>query len=65
MVCHDILLAPMFVDIALLMKDGSVIAAGDVRDVLSAQRLSFAFGAGASISWHGQRTVHATFGEGC
>lgn len=61
MVCHDILVAPMFVDSAVLMKAGSVVAAGSVPAVLTAKHLEFAFGADISIDWHEQTAVHATF----
>jgi iron complex transport system ATP-binding protein len=63
MVCHDILVAPMFVDVAMLMRAGLVIAEGSVGDVLSADRLGVAFGVGATVSWHGQDIVQATFNQ--
>ncbi len=63
MVCHDILLAPMFVDSAVLMKDGVIISAGEVADVLRIDNLRFAFGSDICITWQQHAAVHATLGN--
>ena len=59
MVCHDLLLAPMFVDTAALMLEGRIIAAGGVTDVLTPANVLAAFGTHAEISWTSQGVVQA------
>jgi iron complex transport system ATP-binding protein len=61
MVCHDILLAPLFVDTAVLMAGGRVFAEGSAPSVLTADNIAAAFGAHAHITWTGTAAVHATF----
>jgi iron complex transport system ATP-binding protein len=61
MVCHDILLAPMFVDTVVLMARGQLLGAGSVDDVLTPDGLRAAFGVRVDISWADARSVHATF----
>jgi iron complex transport system ATP-binding protein len=51
MVCHDLVVAPMFVDEAVLLKSGSVFAHGPVPQVLQSQSLADCFGCSLSISW--------------
>ena len=51
MVCHDILLAPLFVDAAVLMKDGRVVSRGAIAAVLTEASLAGVFGATMGIAW--------------
>ena len=51
MVCHDLVVAPMFVDEAVLLKAGKVFARGTVPQVLHAQNLSACFGCSLGITW--------------
>lgn len=57
MVCHDLLLAPLSVDDAVLLADGRVLAHGPVAEVLSPARLARAFGVGLRITWPAPDTV--------
>lgn len=59
MVCHDILLAPMFVDRCILMRAGSVLASGKASDVLCSENLAAAYGCEVDIAWSGQTGVCA------
>jgi len=61
MVCHDVFLGPMFVDTAVLMSGGNIVALGPPGDVLSSKNLSAAFGVSASIAWTDARLVRAAF----
>ena len=61
MVCHDILVAPMFVDTAVLLSDGRVLASGPAADVLTADDIANAFGCKAEIVWTGRALVRASF----
>jgi len=58
MICHDLLVAPMFVDAAVLMARGRAVATGKVGDVLAPDNLADAFGLRAEIAW-GAGTVRA------
>lgn len=51
MVCHDLVVAPMFVDDAVLLKSGSVFAHGPVPQVLQSQNLAACFGCSLKLSW--------------
>jgi iron complex transport system ATP-binding protein len=51
MICHDLLIAPMFTDQALLMKAGQVVAAGTPAAVLNGANLVAVFGVGFHLSW--------------
>ena len=61
MVCHDILLAPMFVDVCVLMRTGSVLSSGKAADVLCPENLLSAYGCKPEIAWVGQAGVSAKF----
>lgn len=63
MVCHDILIAPMFVDEAVLMSAGSALAAGPAERVLTTENLTTALGVAAQIHWGEARSLVATFGD--
>ena len=43
MVCHDLFVAPSFADVAVLMADGGVLAAGGVEETLAPAHLQAAF----------------------
>ena len=60
MVCHDILIAPMFVDVAVLMTAGSILATGAPSQVLTPDNLLAAFDSRLEIDWTDGRCVHAT-----
>lgn len=49
MVCHDIVLAPMFADKAVLLKNGSVYGYGAPESVLTKENLSAVFGVDVAI----------------
>jgi len=51
MVCHDLFLAPLFVDEAVLMKAGSAFAAGSTAEVLCPANLSRAFSVNMTLNW--------------
>jgi iron complex transport system ATP-binding protein len=51
MVCHDLLIAPLFVDTALLLSDGSIHSAGPTEEVLAAENILHVFGAKMKVSW--------------
>ena len=59
MVCHDILLAPMFVDVCVLMRAGSVLSSGNASDVLCPENLAAAYRCQVHIAWSGQGDVCA------
>jgi len=61
MICHDVFLGPMFVDTALLMSAGSLVAQGPPVDVLSPRYLNTVFGVSASMHWTDCRLVQAMF----
>ena len=60
MVCHDILVSPMFVDAAVLLADGCVVAAGAAAQVLAPENLDRAFGRLIRVAWQDGH-VHAEF----
>jgi len=62
MVCHDILLAPLFTDICILMKEGSILESGKAEDVLNPLNLYHAYGCHAQILWTQDLSVQARFG---
>lgn len=43
MVCHDLYIAPTYADHAILMRDGTVVAAGNTPDVLAPDNILAAF----------------------
>jgi iron complex transport system ATP-binding protein len=62
MVCHDILLAPMFVDTVVLMAGGQLIGAGTATEVLTPSGISAAFGTRVHLTWIDGNSVRATLG---
>jgi len=63
MICHDLLVAPLMVDVAVVMHQGRIVAGGNTREVLTSQRLAEVFGTTASIAWDDRQRVSAQFGE--
>jgi len=61
MICHDLLVAPLMVDVAVAMHQGRIVAAGNAREVLTPQRLAEVFDTTASIVWDDCRRVVAQF----
>jgi iron complex transport system ATP-binding protein len=59
MVCHDLLIAPMFVDVAVLMAAGRIIASGSPRESLNSAQLEHAYGLALNLTWIGQDRVAA------
>ena len=61
MVCHDIFLAPMFVNTAILMSGGRIRSGGPVAKVLTRPNLASAYGVETTIVWNGTSSVQAVF----
>lgn len=64
MVCHDVLIAPMFADECVLMAAGAILAAGRPAAVMCPARLEAAYGCRMDIAWPEAAGVQARFG-GC
>jgi iron complex transport system ATP-binding protein len=58
-ICHDLLISPLVVDMAVVMQRGRIVASGPPREALSAERLADVFATNASISWDDGLEVHA------
>jgi iron complex transport system ATP-binding protein len=61
MICHDLLVAPLMVDAAIAMHQGQIVAIGQAREVLTAQRLAEVFNTTARIAWDDGGRVIAQF----
>lgn len=61
MVCHDLLLAPLFVDEAVLLRDGGTLATGATAAVLVGGHIKAAFGVDLQVSWPESTAVTARF----
>lgn len=61
MICHDLLIAPLMVDRAVVMQDAAIVAEGPPRDVLTPERLKQTFATQAQISWPDTQRVVADF----
>lgn len=59
MVCHDLLLAPLFVDRAVLLHAGRIRAVGPPHTVLTPENLCLAYGSELTITWSGKGQVSA------
>jgi iron complex transport system ATP-binding protein len=59
MVCHDLMIAPMFVDFAILMKEGKIYSTGQTNRVLNADNLAAVFDLKISLHWPNHGTVTA------
>jgi iron complex transport system ATP-binding protein len=63
MVCHDLLLAPMFADQAVLLRAGRVAAAGTPEEVLAPRNLEAVFGVRLAVERGAEGTVKVCFGN--
>jgi iron complex transport system ATP-binding protein len=61
MVCHDILIAPLFADQAVLMSNGKIAATGAPCDVLAPGNLENIFQCRVDIDWRREGAVSARF----
>jgi iron complex transport system ATP-binding protein len=61
MVCHDLLLAPMYVDVAVLMAAGRIEAMGIPAQVFTHQNLLSTFSIDARMAWTSEGAVRAEF----
>jgi iron complex transport system ATP-binding protein len=61
MICHDLLIAPLMMDRAVIMQDAAIVADGPPRDVLTPERLKQTFATPAQISWPDAQRVVAEF----
>lgn len=52
MICHDLLIAPLMMDKALIFSKGSIVATGAPRDILTPDRLWQIFGLRAMLQWN-------------
>ena len=62
MVCHDILLAPLFTDKCILINQGSILESGTAEEVLRPANLALAYGCQAEIHWDQEMAIQARFG---
>jgi len=60
MVCHDLIMAPMFVDYAVLLSQGCLAAAGRAIDVLSQHAMQTVFGCQLRVEHHQLNSVSVT-----
>ncbi len=51
MICHDLACAPLFLDLAVLLKDGHIFAHGTVSQVLQPENLKACFRCSLEVSW--------------
>ena len=61
MICHDLLVAPLMVDVAAAMYRGQIVAVGSPPEVLTARRLAEVFDTTATIAWDDGHRVTAQF----
>ena len=59
---HDLFVAPLFLDVAVLMHNGRIIASGSPEQVLSAGNISIAFKRSISIAWNRPRGITVDLG---
>ncbi len=57
MVCHDLFVAPLFVDRAVLLHAGAVRAVGPPHTVLTPENLCLTYGSQLTIGWPGKGQV--------
>ena len=63
LICHDLLLAPLWVDVAVVMNQAQIVAVGPPGKVLQADLLHRVFAAKAEIIWDNSGRVSARFEE--
>jgi iron complex transport system ATP-binding protein len=61
MVCHDLFLAPLFLDQAVLLKGGMVLAAAPPAEALAPKNVNAAFGVEMSLHRSGSSSVTFSF----
>jgi iron complex transport system ATP-binding protein len=61
MICHDLLIAPLMVNRAIIMHDSAIVAEGPPKDVLTPDRLKQTFDTHACIAWPDVHRVVAEF----
>jgi len=59
MVCHDLLLAPMYADTAVLMANCRIMAIGTASQVFTTEYLKSVFGVRARIGWTSDGAIQA------
>ena len=59
MVCHDLLLAPVFVDDCVLLDHGRIRSLGSAKEVFTAGNLRDVFGCGMEIERRDRNSVNA------
>lgn len=61
MVCHDVLLAPLFVDEVVLLQGGQMVACGEPSTVFTRGHIQAAFGVEMDLNWPDEAAVTARF----
>lgn len=59
-VCHNIFIAPMFVDQAVLLSKGKIAAAGKSEKVITREKIAEVFGADIDITRTGSKTFNCS-----
>jgi iron complex transport system ATP-binding protein len=65
LVSHDLLLAPLFLDRAVLLAGGAVIASGAPGEVLSADHMHATFGVDLVVTWTDDLRMTVQLPRGC
>ncbi len=65
LVSHDLLLAPLFLDRAVLLAGGVVVASGAPGEVLSADHMRSAFDVDLSVTWTEDQRMTMQLPRGC
>lgn len=64
MTCHDLFVAPLFVDRAMLLHAGRVFAVGLPQTVLTPEHLGQVYGCRLHVTWSGEGHVSASLPSG-
>lgn len=64
MVCHDLVVAPLFVDYAVLLKQGRLFARGTVPETLRSENLAECYGAALTLSWPSPHAASISLNQG-
>ncbi|MGQ9651546.1 MAG: ABC transporter ATP-binding protein [Phycisphaerae bacterium] len=59
-ICHDLFLAPLFVDRAILLHVGRVFSAGPPQAVLIPEHLSRVYGSRLRVTWSSDRQIYVS-----
>jgi len=65
MICHDLLLVPMFTDHAVLLKEGVVHSEGKPKDVLNTKNIEQVFGTYLELNWMSNISLTAHIDSAC